>query len=62
LHSLAVVFPVEHLANGVHRAFDPATTGAAIGWRDLAVVAAWGLGGLALAVRRFVWTPQSGGH
>jgi ABC-2 type transport system permease protein len=62
LHSLAVVFPVEHLANGLHRAFDPATTGAAIGWRDLAVVAAWGLGGLALAVRRFVWTPQSGGH
>jgi ABC-2 type transport system permease protein len=62
LHTLAQVFPVEHLANGLHRAFDPATTGAAIGWRDLAVLAAWGIGGLVLAVRRFTWAPQGAGH
>jgi ABC-2 type transport system permease protein len=62
LHSLAAVFPVEHLADGLHRAFDPAVTGAAISWGDLAVVAAWGIAGLVVAVRRFAWAPQGAGH
>jgi ABC-2 type transport system permease protein len=62
LHDVAVVFPVEHLANGLHRAFDPATTGAAISWRDLAVIAAWGTAGLVFALRRFAWAPQDARH
>jgi ABC-2 type transport system permease protein len=62
LHSLAVAFPVEHLASGLHRAFDPATTGIGLGAGDLAVLAAWGFAGLVLAVTRFAWAPRGAGN
>lgn len=62
LHLVARIFPVEHLAAGLHRAFDPVSGGAGIGWRDLAVLAAWGIAGLIIAVRRFPWTPTGTGR
>jgi ABC-2 type transport system permease protein len=34
--------------------------GAALSWGDLAVVAAWGIAGLLLAIRFFRWTPRGG--
>src|ERR671928_1443188 len=57
LRDVAKFFPVEHLAAGLRHAFDPATRGAGIGWTDLGVLALWGAVGLAVALRRFVWTP-----
>jgi ABC-2 type transport system permease protein len=39
-------------------AWDPHTTGAGFELGDLAVVAAWGLFGLLVAVRFFRWEPH----
>jgi ABC-2 type transport system permease protein len=61
LRDVAKAFPVQHLADGLHHAFDPATTGAGIVWSDLAVLAVWGAAGLALALVRFSWTPSTAG-
>jgi hypothetical protein len=48
---------VQHLADGLHHAFDPATRGAGIVWSDIGVLVLWGAAGLAVALTRFVWTP-----
>ena len=55
------VFPVRHFVNAVFAAFDPRVThGPAHGWAwdDLAVLAAWGVVGAVIAVRRFRWDPR----
>jgi ABC-2 type transport system permease protein len=57
LQDVAKFFPVQHLADGLRHAFDPATRGVGIVWSDLGVLALWGAVGLAVALRRFVWTP-----
>jgi ABC-2 type transport system permease protein len=59
LQQVAKAFPVQHLANGLHHAFDPAVHGTAVPWTDLAVLAAWGAAGLAVALRRFSWSPSA---
>lgn len=57
LVNVANVFPVRHLANALLTAYSPATTGAGFSGRDLLIVAAWGAGGLLVAIRRFSWLP-----
>jgi ABC-2 type transport system permease protein len=57
LRDVAEVFPVQHLADGLHHAFDPATQGVGIVWSDIGVLALWGAAGLAFALWRFTWTP-----
>jgi ABC-2 type transport system permease protein len=57
LQHVAQVFPVQHLVAALGRGFLPGSTGVA--WGDLAIVAAWGLAGLAIALRRFRWTPAA---
>ena len=59
LRDVARVFPVQHLADGLHHAFDPATAGAGIVWSDIGVLALWGAAGLAVALTRFTWTPST---
>jgi len=59
LQDVASFFPVQHLADGLHHAFDPATHGTGIVWSDLGVLAVWGVVGLAVALRRFTWTPAT---
>ncbi len=59
LQTVAGIFPVAHLSQALFTAFDPATRGPGIAIEDLAVVAAWGAGGLAIALWRFRWTPRS---
>lgn len=54
----ADLFPVRHFFEAVFAAWDPAATGAGFEWGDLAVVAAWGLAGLAVAVFAFRWEPR----
>jgi ABC-2 type transport system permease protein len=60
MRHVAELFPVQHLADALHQAYDPATHGVGIVWTDLAVLAAWAALGLAVALRRFSWTPVRG--
>jgi len=60
LRQLASAFPVERLADALHRPFSPAAHGLAIAWTDLGVMALWAAAGLAVAVRRFSWLPGAG--
>jgi ABC-2 type transport system permease protein len=59
LRDVAKAFPVQHLAAGLHQAFNPRATGSGIVWSDLAVLALWGAAGLAIALLRFTWTPAA---
>ena len=55
-------FPVKHLNNALLTALNPNTTGLRVEWIDLLVVAAWGVGGLIIALRWFRWTPTASGR
>jgi ABC-2 type transport system permease protein len=59
LRHVAEVFPVQHLADGLHHAYDPAATGVGIVWADIGVLALWACIGLIVALRRFSWTPAA---
>ena len=59
LSNIADVFPVRHLAAALLTAYNPHTHGAGIAGADLLILAAWGVGGLAIALRRFTWQPAS---
>jgi ABC-2 type transport system permease protein len=52
-------FPVRPFFEAFFAAYIPAG-GSGIEWGNLAVVAAWGLAGLVLAIRFFRWTPRGG--
>jgi ABC-2 type transport system permease protein len=52
----ARVFPVRHFALGMQAGL----LGTAFSWTDVLIVAAWGLGGLLLAIRYFSWEPHTG--
>ena len=56
----ADAFPIRHFFQAFLTAWDPSTTGAGFEWGDLAVVAAWGIAGLLIALKTFRWTPR--GH
>jgi ABC-2 type transport system permease protein len=58
LTKVAAFFPVRHLADALRNAYNPHTAAAGFAWRDLAIVVAWGLAGLVVAVRRFSWLPR----
>ena len=57
LVNVADVFPVRHLADALLVAYNPHTSGSGFATGDLLVVAAWGVAGLLVAVRRFSWLP-----
>jgi ABC-2 type transport system permease protein len=61
LQALGSVFPVKHFALALEETFNPLVAGAGWRWDHLAVLAAWGLGGLLVAVRRFRWEPRTPG-
>ncbi|MHB1500631.1 MAG: ABC transporter permease [Candidatus Dormibacteria bacterium] len=52
---IARVFPVRHFAEGMQAGF----LGTGFHWTDVAIVAAWGAGGLLLAARYFSWQPRA---
>jgi ABC-2 type transport system permease protein len=58
LGTVGDIFPVKHLSTAMQTAFNPFTTDAGFEWGDLAVIAAWGLAGLVLAIRFFSWEPR----
>jgi len=59
LRHVAKFFPVQHLAGGLQHAYDPAVHGTGIVWSDLGVLVLWAVVGLAVALRRFTWTPAA---
>jgi ABC-2 type transport system permease protein len=61
LRHVAEFFPVQHLADGLHHAYDPSVHGTGIVWGDLAVLAVWAVAGLGVALRRFSWMPAAAG-
>jgi ABC-2 type transport system permease protein len=56
--SFSEVFPVRNFFQAFFAAWDPNTTGGGLEWGNLAIVAAWGIAGLIVAVRAFRWTPR----
>jgi ABC-2 type transport system permease protein len=56
----ADIFPIRHFFQAFFDAYVTAGGGPSISWGNLAIVAAWGVAGLLLAVRFFRWTPHSG--
>jgi ABC-2 type transport system permease protein len=48
-------FPVKHFSDAMRAGF----LGTSFRWTDVVVVAAWGLGGLLVAIRRFDWEPRT---
>jgi len=59
LQDVAKAFPVQHLADGLHKAFDPATHGVGIVWSDIGVLGLWAAVGLVVALGRFSWSPAA---
>lgn len=59
LQDVARAFPVAPLVHGLHEPFASGAHGIAISPVDLGVLVAWGLAGLAVAVRRFSWLPKA---
>ncbi len=55
LSSLAELFPMQRLADGLQYAFDPRTTGLGFNGSDLAGLAVWTVAGSLLALRLFRW-------
>lgn len=60
LLDVAGVLPVKPLFDAFLAAFDPVGAGSGFSPADLGIVAAWGVGGLIIAVLTFRWTPRSG--
>ena len=60
LARIGYVFPVHPLAAALLEAYNPHTTGSGLNWGYLAILAAWGVAGLIIAVRRFSWLPHGG--
>jgi ABC-2 type transport system permease protein len=51
-------FPVKHLSEACLTAFSGQDAGWGFEWLDLAVIAAWGVVGAAVALRYFSWEPR----
>lgn len=58
LNTIADIFPIKHFSEALQTAFNPFETGAGFEFGDLAVMAAWGVAGLLVAVRFFSWEPR----
>jgi ABC-2 type transport system permease protein len=51
--TIAHIFPLYHIVDAFDACFVPSTTGGGWAYGNLAVIAAWGVGGLFVAIRRF---------
>jgi ABC-2 type transport system permease protein len=56
------LFPLKHFVDAFGGAFNPFTTGSGFAWDHLGVMAAWGVAGMAVALRFFAWEPRRGGE
>ncbi len=59
LAKIASYFPVRHFISSMFNAFDPGhLSSSGFSGNDLIIMAAWGVAGLLIAVRRFRWEPR----
>ena len=58
LITFADVFPLKHLSGALQTVFNPFESSAGFEPVDLAVMTAWGVGGLLIALRFFSWEPR----
>ena len=58
METIGDVFPLKHFVRAFQDAFSPFTTGSGFRWGSLAVIAAWGLFGMLVAMRTFGWEPR----
>jgi ABC-2 type transport system permease protein len=56
--TLGDIFPLKHFAESFQACFNPTIEAPAFDWASLAYVAAWGVVGLVIALRRFTWEPS----
>jgi ABC-2 type transport system permease protein len=56
--SFADAFPIRHFFEAFFTAYAPTTVGSGFEWGHLAVVGAWGIAGLLIAIRTFRWAPR----
>ena len=61
LDTLGDVLPLKPFAQSFQDAFNPSVPAPAFQWGKLALVAAWGVAGLLVALRWFRWEPSRGG-
>lgn len=57
LEAVGEIFPLYHLTLGLQTALAPGASAAGLEGADVAIVAAWALVGIAIAVFRFRWEP-----
>jgi ABC-2 type transport system permease protein len=58
LQDAGKVFPVHALNDALLAAYNPHTAGLGFNWVDMAVLLAWGLLAVTVAIRRFSWLPR----
>jgi ABC-2 type transport system permease protein len=58
VQTLGDIFPIKHTVDAMVAAFSPLPGGGEFQWGDLAVIAAWGVGAMFLALRYFRWEPK----
>jgi ABC-2 type transport system permease protein len=58
VNTLAGFFPIKHFSEALQTAFNPFETGSGFEPKHLAVMAAWGVVGLIVAMRKFEWEPR----
>ena len=59
LGRIAAVFPIRHLLQQLVEVFNPFGSGTGVVASHSAVMIAWGIGALALSLRRFRWEPRA---
>lgn len=58
LNTVSRIFPIRPFADSLLAIYDPRTTGTGLDLGNLAVIAAWGVAGLLVALRFFTWEPR----
>jgi len=59
INTVSEIFPIRHFADAMLGIWNPLTPGNGFYWGDLAVIAAWGVAGVLVAVRFFTWEPRA---
>jgi ABC-type multidrug transport system permease subunit len=62
LETIGWIFPLKHFVNALSDTFNPFETMAQPAWDHLAVMAAWGVAGVLVALRFFRWEPRPAGR
>jgi ABC-2 type transport system permease protein len=59
INTVSKIFPIRHFADAMLGIWNPLASGSGFYWTDLAVMAAWGVAGVVVAIRFFTWEPRT---